>query len=224
MQKENGNKNLLRSNTRNQRQQIEPRRHIKNRRVRDKIYCEDPIENGGHLSLLPNRLASLHCHIVASAKMDQLSTPRRKLPTMHALISPAPTIHVADPIRHILLSNFYVLFFTFLMNRAFTFAPACVLLFVVSDMRAATNSAERVGEIQKALQAEKIDGWLFYDFRGSDVIALRVLKLDQHAVSRPRANRSNWSTGSSRPNSMPCRANVRNTAAGKNNTSSSASP
>ncbi len=72
------------------------------------------------------------------------------------------------------------------MNRAFTFAPACVLLFVVSDMRAATNSAERVGEIQKALQAEKIDGWLFYDFRGSDVIALRVLKLDQHAVGTRR--------------------------------------
>src|SRR5205823_15134410 len=54
MQKENGNKNLLRSNTRNQRQQIEPRRDIENRRVRDKIYRKDAIENGGHLSLLLN--------------------------------------------------------------------------------------------------------------------------------------------------------------------------
>src|SRR5438132_10850237 len=54
MQKEDGNKNLLRSNTRNQRQQIQPRRDIENRRVRDKIYRKDPIENGGHLSLLPN--------------------------------------------------------------------------------------------------------------------------------------------------------------------------
>src|SRR6266498_2443801 len=57
MQKEDGNKNLLRSNTRNQRQQIEPRRDIENRCVRDKIYCKDAIENGGHLFLLPNHSA-----------------------------------------------------------------------------------------------------------------------------------------------------------------------
>src|SRR6266545_29783 len=38
-------------------QQIEPRRDIENRCVRDKIYCQDPIENGGHLSLLPNHSA-----------------------------------------------------------------------------------------------------------------------------------------------------------------------
>src|SRR6266498_1171151 len=57
MQKEDGNQNLLRSNTRNQRQQIEPRCDIENRGVRDKIYCQDPIENGGHLSLLPNHSA-----------------------------------------------------------------------------------------------------------------------------------------------------------------------
>src|SRR6266498_5386343 len=57
MQKEDGNQNLLRSNTRNQRQQIEPRCDIENRGVRDKIYCQDPIENGGHLSLLPNHAA-----------------------------------------------------------------------------------------------------------------------------------------------------------------------
>src|SRR4030095_12035645 len=53
MQKENRNKNLLRSNAGNQRKQIQPRRDIENRRVRDKIYCKDTIENGGHLSLLP---------------------------------------------------------------------------------------------------------------------------------------------------------------------------
>src|SRR6266851_8435266 len=57
MQKEDGNKNLLRSNTRNQGQQIEPRCDIENRGVRDKIYCKDAIEDGGHLSLLPNHLA-----------------------------------------------------------------------------------------------------------------------------------------------------------------------
>src|SRR2546430_17733592 len=52
MPKEDGNKNLLRSNARNQRQKIEPRRDIANRGVRSKIYCKDAIENGGHLSLL----------------------------------------------------------------------------------------------------------------------------------------------------------------------------
>jgi hypothetical protein len=41
-------------------------------------------------------------------------------------------------------------------------------------------------EIQKALQAAKIDGWLFYDFRGSDPLALRILKLDEHAVGSRR--------------------------------------
>jgi hypothetical protein len=37
--------------------QVKPRRDIENRGVRDKIYCEDAIENGGHLSLLPNHSA-----------------------------------------------------------------------------------------------------------------------------------------------------------------------
>src|SRR6267143_1401033 len=60
MQKEDWNKNLLRSNTRNQRQQIQTRRDIENRGVRDKIYCKNAIEDGGHLSLLPKttRLSS----------------------------------------------------------------------------------------------------------------------------------------------------------------------
>src|SRR5438093_6847277 len=82
MQKEDGNKNLLRPNTRNQRQQIEPRRDIENRGVRDKIYCKDAIENGGHLSLLSNRVDSpqLHRHAVASGNADQLSTINYQLP------------------------------------------------------------------------------------------------------------------------------------------------
>src|SRR2546428_13054911 len=57
MQKKDGNKNLSRSNTRNQGQQIQPRREVENRGVRDKIYRKDAIENGGHLSLLPNHYA-----------------------------------------------------------------------------------------------------------------------------------------------------------------------
>src|SRR3954471_25075580 len=53
-------------------------------------------------------------------------------------------------------------------------------------MRANPTPAERVAEIQKALQTAKLDGWLFYDFRGSDPLALRILKLDEHAVGSRR--------------------------------------
>ena len=37
---------------------------------------------------------------------------------------------------------------------------------------------ERMARIQRALQREKVDGWLFADFRRSDEIAYRVLGLD----------------------------------------------
>jgi len=37
---------------------------------------------------------------------------------------------------------------------------------------------QRLSRIQKALQREKLDGWLFYDFRRSDEIAYRLLGLD----------------------------------------------
>ncbi len=72
------------------------------------------------------------------------------------------------------------------MKQIFRFATACALLLGIDQMRAAPTPAERVGEIQKALQAAKIDGWLFYDFRGSDPLALRILKLDDHAVGSRR--------------------------------------
>ncbi|HET7909616.1 MAG TPA: M24 family metallopeptidase [Nitrospira sp.] len=38
----------------------------------------------------------------------------------------------------------------------------------------------RVREIQRALSDHAVDGWLFYDFRGSDPLAYRVLLLDPH--------------------------------------------
>ena len=53
-------------------------------------------------------------------------------------------------------------------------------------MRASPTPAQRIDEIQKALQAAKLDGWLFYDFRGSDPLALRILKLDQHTIGSRR--------------------------------------
>jgi Xaa-Pro aminopeptidase len=48
------------------------------------------------------------------------------------------------------------------------------------------TSAERVREIQAALTEAKIDGWLFYDFRGSDPLAYRILKLDQRGITTRR--------------------------------------
>ena len=53
-------------------------------------------------------------------------------------------------------------------------------------MPAAQTPPERIAEIQTALRAAKLDGWLFYDFRGSDPLALRILKLDEHAVGSRR--------------------------------------
>ena len=52
-------------------------------------------------------------------------------------------------------------------------------------MIAALLLALNLSQIQAALQREKLDGWLFYDFRRSDEIAYRVLGLDaQGARSR----------------------------------------
>ncbi|MDQ6809481.1 MAG: M24 family metallopeptidase [Verrucomicrobiota bacterium] len=68
------------------------------------------------------------------------------------------------------------------------FSVLIAILFLVSTtgLRGETSSAERVIEIQHALQAAKLDGWLFYDFRGSDPLALRILRLDEHAVGSRR--------------------------------------
>ncbi len=68
----------------------------------------------------------------------------------------------------------------------------CVVLSVVtsaaipSRMHAAPTPAERVPQIQHALREARLDGWLLYDFRGSDPLALRVLKLDREAVGSRR--------------------------------------
>src|SRR5271165_5321527 len=41
-----------------------------------------------------------------------------------------------------------------------------------------------ISEIQQDLRAAKIDGWLFYDFRGRDPIAHRILQLPQGMRTR----------------------------------------
>jgi Xaa-Pro dipeptidase len=46
--------------------------------------------------------------------------------------------------------------------------------------------AARVSEIQRALKDAGLDGWLFYDFRQSDPLAYRILKLDPNQFSTRR--------------------------------------
>src|SRR4051794_36531883 len=71
------------------------------------------------------------------------------------------------------------------MNRVALAAFFLCSIFAAT-MRAEPTSAERVAEIQKALQAAKLDGWLFYDFRGSDPLAARILRLGDHASGSRR--------------------------------------
>jgi Xaa-Pro aminopeptidase len=54
------------------------------------------------------------------------------------------------------------------------------------DSSAVAESAARVGEIQGALRSAGLDGWLFYDFRQSDPLAYRILKLDPKQFSTRR--------------------------------------
>ena len=53
-------------------------------------------------------------------------------------------------------------------------------------MHAQQSPAERVNEIQAALRDAKLDGWLFYDFRHSDPLAYRILKLDEKMFASRR--------------------------------------
>lgn len=70
--------------------------------------------------------------------------------------------------------------------RTIALALAAISVFVFPEMEAATQSPDRIPQIQRALSAAHLDGWLFYDFRGSDPLALRVLQLDKHAVGSRR--------------------------------------
>src|SRR5947208_602457 len=69
---------------------------------------------------------------------------------------------------------------------SFALAAVVVCFIFAPAMRGNPTPAERVADIQKALQAAKLDGWLFYDFRGSDPLAPRILKLGEHASGSRR--------------------------------------
>ncbi|MEP7149326.1 MAG: Xaa-Pro peptidase family protein [Acidobacteriota bacterium] len=62
---------------------------------------------------------------------------------------------------------------------------ALIVLFTFAlDVVAQTVQSTRIAEIQSALQKEKLDGWLFYDFRGSDILTPRILKTERLGGSR----------------------------------------
>src|SRR4051812_19990858 len=48
------------------------------------------------------------------------------------------------------------------------------------------EQSARVREIQTALREANLDGWLFYDFRRSDPLAYRILKLPTAGVTTRR--------------------------------------
>jgi Xaa-Pro aminopeptidase len=70
--------------------------------------------------------------------------------------------------------------------RFFMLAASLVFFIFPLPMRADPTPAERVAAIQKALQAAKLDGWLFYDFRKSDPLAPRILMLGENASGSRR--------------------------------------
>src|SRR6476620_8717469 len=49
---------------------------------------------------------------------------------------------------------------------------------------AQADQSTRVAEIQAALRRAKLDGWLFYDFRGSDILIPRILKTERLSGTR----------------------------------------
>jgi Xaa-Pro dipeptidase len=66
------------------------------------------------------------------------------------------------------------------------FAASILCFTLVASMHGQQSPAERVTEIQAALRQAKLDGWLFYDFRHSDPLAYRILKLDEKMFASRR--------------------------------------
>lgn len=54
----------------------------------------------------------------------------------------------------------------------------------VAGVSAQSDQASRIADIQAALKQQGLDGWLFYDFRGSDILAPRILKTERLGGSR----------------------------------------
>ncbi|MET0646306.1 MAG: Xaa-Pro peptidase family protein [Pyrinomonadaceae bacterium] len=72
----------------------------------------------------------------------------------------------------------------------YTLALALALLLSnaarAQDARPGDEQVTRVAEIQAALREANLDGWLFYDFRRSDPLAYRILRLPTAGVTTRR--------------------------------------
>src|SRR5918998_568007 len=67
--------------------------------------------------------------------------------------------------------------------------PLLLLLFSAAraqEARPGDEQVKRVAEIQAALRESNLDGWLFYDFRRSDPLAYRILRLPTQGVTTRR--------------------------------------
>src|ERR1044072_1470186 len=75
--------------------------------------------------------------------------------------------------------------------RRTNYTLAALVLFLRPAARAreakpGDEQVKRVAEIQAALREANLDGWLFYDFRRSDPLAYRILKLPTTGVTTRR--------------------------------------
>lgn len=73
---------------------------------------------------------------------------------------------------------------TIALLALFAFAVSARTL--AQETRAGDEQVRRVAEIQAALREAGLDGWLFYDFRRSDALAYRILKLGDRGVTTRR--------------------------------------
>jgi Xaa-Pro aminopeptidase len=71
-------------------------------------------------------------------------------------------------------------------NWTYLLAATVLCFAFVGSTGAQQSPAERVAEIQAALRDAKLDGWLFCDFRKSDPLAYRILKLDEKMFASRR--------------------------------------
>src|SRR5262249_33141053 len=72
------------------------------------------------------------------------------------------------------------------MKQSCALALLAISTFLCSNVTAAPKPVDRVANIQTALRKAGLDGWLFYNFRGNDPLARRILLLDDEAIGSRR--------------------------------------
>ncbi len=76
-------------------------------------------------------------------------------------------------------------------RRTYILAALALALLITTaahaqEARPGAEQTRRVAEIQAALREANLDGWLFYDFRRSDPLAYRILRLPTQGVTTRR--------------------------------------